>query len=66
MLLFFATVTSFQRKKDNAKWARLVEVSSFTQKARDSLAGAEHLLICLLLLGSASFGRMERRAGRRS
>uniref|UniRef100_A0A9L0RPA6 Essential meiotic structure-specific endonuclease 1 n=1 Tax=Equus caballus TaxID=9796 RepID=A0A9L0RPA6_HORSE len=32
----------------------------------ERLTRAEHLLICLLLLGSASFGRMERRAGRRS
>lgn len=64
-LLFLATWIH-SRRKIMQKWVRLMPVRSFTQKAWVSLAGAEHLLTCLPVLGSGSFGRMDRRTGWRN
>lgn len=62
-LSFLATWLHSRRKKIMQKWAWLVWVRSFTPKAWVSLTGAEHLLTCLPVLGSGSFGRMDRKTG---
>lgn len=65
-LFFFATRLHSRRKRIIQKRAWLMRVHSFTPKAWVSLTGAEHLLTRLPVLGSGSFGRMDRKTGSRN